>query len=36
MMPKCRRELSIMVGGYDSEKLPPVVVNNQILRSRVV
>jgi hypothetical protein len=36
MMPKHRRELSIMVGGYDSEKFPFVVVNKQILRSRVV
>jgi hypothetical protein len=36
MMPKSRREISVMVGGYDSEKLPSVVVNNQILRSRMV
>jgi hypothetical protein len=36
MTPKSRRELSVKVGGYDSEKFPSVVVNNQILRSSVV
>jgi hypothetical protein len=36
MMPKSRRELSVMVGGYNLEKVSSVVVNNQILRLRVV
>jgi hypothetical protein len=36
MMPKSRRKLLVMVGGYHSEKFPSVVVNNQIVRSRVV
>jgi hypothetical protein len=35
-MPKSRRELSVMVGGFDSKIFPSVVVNNQILGSRVV
>ena len=28
MMPESRKELSVMVRGYDSEKFPSVVVNN--------
>jgi len=36
MMPKSRREIPVMVEGYDSEMFPSVVVNNQILRLRVV